>query len=279
MKTEDIGEAVGSRRTVLTIAGSDSGGGAGIQADLKTFSSLGLFGTSVVTCLTAQNPNAVTGILPVDASFVAKQIEAVCDSFPVFAMKTGMLYSPEIVQVVADEDIHEGIAVLVVDPVMVSASGASLQMDDTMKAICDELLPLARVVTPNIPEAERLWGHAISSLEDARRAACDIGDRFDVACVVKGGHLPGDEVVDILYDEGEEYIYTSRRIPAKQTHGTGCAFSAAMTAFLAQRRLLCDAVEMAKEYVVLALEQATPVGSHYPLNFAAAGSLISALRS
>ena len=275
MKTEDTAHDVKPMRTVLTIAGSDSGGGAGIQADLKTFTSLGLFGTSVVTCLTAQNPDRVSGIMPVDALFVAKQIEAVCDSFPIFAMKTGMLYSPEIVRVVADEDIYEGIAVLVVDPVMSAASGARLEKDNTLEAICRELLPLARVLTPNIQEAEAIWGNTISSQEDMRRAACDIGDRYDVACVVKGGHLSGDEVVDVLYDEGEEFIYSSYRVDAKQTHGAGCAFSAALTAFLAQRRLLCDAVDLAKEYVVRALEGARPTGPHTPLNFEAAAALMA----
>lgn len=272
MKTEDASQ---NMRTVLTIAGSDSGGGAGIQADLKTFTSLGLFGTSVVTCLTAQNPNGVSGILPVEPSFVAKQIEAVCDSFPIFAMKTGMLYSPEIVHVVADEDIYEGIAVLVVDPVMISNTGVRLQKDETMEAVCRELLPLARVVTPNIQEAEVMCGHPIAGLDDVRKAAREIGDRYDVACVVKGGNLPGDDVVDVLYDEGDEYLYTSHRVNAKQTHGAGCAFSAALTVFLAQRRLLCDAVELSKEYVVWALEHARPTGPHYPLNFEAAAAIMA----
>lgn len=275
MKTEDVANVVKPMRSILTVAGSDSGGGAGIQADLKTFTSLGLFGTSVVTCLTAQNPDRVFGILPVDPLFVAKQIEAVCDSFPIFAMKTGMLYSPEIVRVVADEDIYEGIAVMVVDPVMASACGARLEKDHTIEAICRELLPLARVVTPNIQEAEVIWGNSISSQDDMRRAACDIGHRYDVACVIKGAHLPGDEVVDVLYDEGEEFIYSSYRVEARQTHGAGCTFSAALTAFLAQRRLLCDAVDLAKEYVVRALEEARPTGPHTPLNFDAAAALMA----
>lgn len=259
-------------RTVLTIAGSDSGGGAGIQADIKTFTSLGLFGTSVITCLTAQNPDEVRGIFPVDPAFVAQQIEAVCESFPIFAVKTGMLYSPEIINVVADEDIHEGIPVLVVDPVMVTSSGVRLLKAEAIEAICEKLLPLARIVTPNLHEAEILCGHSISSVEEMRKAAREIGDRYDVACVVKGGGLPGDEVTDILYDEGEEYIYTSERIAALQTHGAGCTFSAALTAFIAQRRLLADAVELAKEYVINALETSLPAGRHSPLNFEAAAA-------
>jgi len=270
MNTEEI---INSKlRTVLTIGGSDSGGGAGIQADLKTFTSLGLFGTSVITCVTAQNPNEVRGIFPIDPAFVAQQMEAVCDSFPIFAAKTGSLYSSDIIQVIADEDIHEGIPVLVVDPVMVASSGMRLLKADAIEAICENLLPLARVTTPNLHEAEMLSGHSIGSVDEMRRAAREIGDRYDVACVINGGHLSGDEVVDVLYDEGEEYIYSSYRVDARQTHGSGCVFSAALTAFLAQRRLLTNAVELAKEYVIYALENAVHTGIHYPLNFEAAAA-------
>lgn len=252
---------------VLTIAGSDSGGGAGIQADLRAFSELDTFGTTAITCITAQNPSGVAGLQPVDSDMITKQIRAVCDSFPVSVAKTGMLYSAEIVRLVAAEDIREGIPVLVVDPVMVAASGARLLQADAIDALKSELLPQARVVTPNLHEAEILCGHSISSLDELQAAAKEIGNHFDVACVAKGGHLGGDEVVDVLYDEGEEHLFASPRIDARETHGAGCTFSAALTAYLARKELMQDAVRLAKEYVHGALEHSRPVGVHHPLNF------------
>lgn len=252
---------------VLTIAGSDSGGGAGIQADIKTFSALDVFGASALTCVTAQHPGGVTGITAIDPEMVLKQIKAVCDHFPVRVAKTGMLYSAELVRVVADEDLREGIPVLVVDPVMVAASGARLLQADAIDALKKDLLPQARVVTPNLHEAEILCGHSISSMEELREAAREIGDHFDVACVAKGGHLGGDEVIDVLYDEGEEYVFSAPRVDTTHNHGAGCAFSAALTAYLARRELMRDAVEKAKNYVYQALAQSVAVGPHYPLRF------------
>lgn len=256
----------------LTIAGSDSGGGAGIQADIKTFSSLGVFGTSAITCVTAQNPDEVRSIEKVSPQLVVDQIKAVCDSFPVAAAKTGMLYSADIIHVVAQEDVREGIPVLVVDPVMVAASGARLLQGDAIEALCNELLPQARIVTPNLHEAEILCGHAIASIEDLKSAAREIGDKYDVACVAKGGHLVGDEVVDVLYDEGEEHIFTSPRLPIKQTHGAGCAFSAALTAWLAQGKLITESVALAIDYVQSAMRKSTRIGIHQPLRFASFGA-------
>lgn len=250
----------------LTIAGSDSGGGAGIQADLKTFAALGVFGASAITCVTAQNPIGVTAIHPIPPDIVVQQIKAVCDQFPVRVAKTGMLYSAEIIRAVAMEDIREGIAVLVVDPVMVANSGARLLLADAIDALRDELLPMARIVTPNLHEAEILCGMTISSVEDLRQAARLIGNRFDVACVAKGGALPGDSVVDVLYDEGDEHIFTAPRVQTSETHGAGCAFSAALTAYLARGELLRDAVAAAKAYVGHALRAADEVGRHHPLN-------------
>ncbi|MFH0909714.1 MAG: bifunctional hydroxymethylpyrimidine kinase/phosphomethylpyrimidine kinase [bacterium] len=252
---------------VLTIAGSDSGGGAGIQADLKTFSALGVFGASAITCLTAQSPKGVLAVHAVDAKFVAQQIRAVCEAFPISVAKTGMLYSADVIRAVAAEDIREGISVLVVDPVMVSAFGEKLLKDDAIAVLCSDLLQHARVVTPNLHEAEILCGHAIASMDELRAAAQEIGDKFDVACVVKGGHLEGDEVYDILYDEGEEFVFSGPRVPAMQTHGAGCAFSAALAAYLAQGKLLSEAVSLAKIYVRRALETAVVAGPHRPLNF------------
>lgn len=250
----------------LTIAGSDSGGGAGIQADLKTFWALGCFGTTALTCITAQNPDGVTGIVALEPDIVDKQIKAVCEAFPVAAAKTGMLYSTQIIRMVATDDVRQGIPVLVVDPVMVAASGARLLKNDAIEALCSDLLPVARVITPNLHEAEILCGHPIASVDDLRRAAEEIGDRFDVACVVKGGHLAGDEVVDVLYDEGEEYLYTAPRVQVQETHGAGCVFSAAITAFLARGDLLSNAVAKAKDFVHQALQTSVPVGRYHPLN-------------
>lgn len=252
---------------VLTIAGSDSGGGAGIQADLKTISALGGFGTSALTCVTAQNPDAVTGIAALDPAMVALQIRAVCSSFPVGAAKTGMLYSAEIIHAVAAADVQEGIAVLVVDPVMVATSGARLLLDDAVAALCEALIPQARVITPNLHEAEILCGHAIRTVEELRGAAREIGQRFDVACVAKGGHLPGREVVDVLYDSGEEHLFHGPRLLTASSHGAGCSFSAALATLLARGELLPQAVEGAKRYVAEALRTAVSVGRHHPLNF------------
>ncbi len=251
---------------VLTIAGSDSGGGAGIQADLKVFSTLNVFGTTAITCVTAQNPEEVTAIYPIDPDIVMRQIKAVSDSFPLRAAKTGMLYSAEIIRMVAMEDIREGIPILVVDPVMVAASGARLLQANAIDALCNELLPKARVVTPNLHESEILCGHSISSVEELRVAAREIGDRYDVACIVKGGHINGEEIVDVLYDEGDEYIFRGRRIYAEETHGAGCAFSSALTAYLAKGEIMAEATRKAKEFVANALVNALKVGRHSPLN-------------
>ena len=255
------------RPVAMTIAGSDSGGGAGIQADLLTFSALGVFGTSAITCVTAQNPSSVTGIQAIDPDMVDRQIRAVCEGFPVAAAKTGMLYSSQIVKVVATNDIRQGIPILVVDPVMVAESGGRLLKEDAIDALCADLLPQARVITPNLHEAEILCGHSISSLDELRMAAREIGERFDVACVVKGGHLPGDEIVDVLYDGGEEQLFRSERVPVSQSHGAGCVFSAAITAYLAKGGMLNDAVGKAKEFVRQALLNALPAGRHRPLGF------------
>jgi hydroxymethylpyrimidine/phosphomethylpyrimidine kinase len=260
---------------VLSIAGSDSGGGAGIQADLKTFSALDVFGTSAITCVTAQNPDEVTGILALEPELVRQQIRAVCGGFPVRAAKTGMLYSAEIITAVAAADVRQGIPVLVVDPVMVANSGARLLQDDAVEALCNVLLPEARVVTPNLEEAQILCGHEIASVEALTAAAHEIGDRYDVACVVKGGHLGGAEAIDVLYDEGEEHVFSGPRIDTAETHGAGCAFSAALTAFLARRELMHDAVAKAKEYVRIALNSARRAGRHLPLDFHAGAAASS----
>ncbi len=265
MKTQEADQA-DALPVALTIAGSDSGGGAGIQADLKTFAALDVFGTSAITCVTAQNPGEVTAVHAVEAEMVTRQIKAVCEGFPVVAAKTGMLYSAAIIRAVAAADVRQGIQVLVVDPVMVATSGARLLQPDAVDVLCAELLPQARVVTPNLHEAEILCGHAITSVDALRGAAAEIGDRFDVACVIKGGHLPGEAVVDVLYDEGEEFVFTAPRVDSAESHGSGCAFSAAITAFMARGMLLSDAVAKAKEFVRQSIVHARAVGRYHPLN-------------
>ncbi|MBU4286025.1 MAG: bifunctional hydroxymethylpyrimidine kinase/phosphomethylpyrimidine kinase [Kiritimatiellae bacterium] len=258
---------------VMTIAGSDSSGGAGIQADLKAFTALGAFGTSAITCLTAQNPSEVRGILAITPAMVMLQVETICAFFCVAAAKTGMLYSAAIIKAVARTIKRRPIPWLVVDPVMIATSGARLLRRDAVSALCNRLLPLANVITPNLPEAEMLCGHAIGALPDMEAAAREIGTRYRAACVVKGGHLPGNEVVDVLFSAGRIYSFRSARLqrylpavaspPAMQagaqhcgqarlrvsTHGTGCMFSAALTALLARGVDLPEAVRGAKHYV------------------------------
>ncbi len=254
---------------ILTIAGSDSSGGAGIQADLKTFAALGAYGTTAVTCITAQNPRTLHGMQPVDAPLIAQQIRAVCEAYPIAAVKTGMLYSTEIIRTVAQEIIAQGLAVVVVDPVMVASSGARLLQSDAVEALCRELLPIARVITPNLHECEILCGRTISSVEELREAARDICEKFDVACVAKGGHLGNDDenVIDVLFDEGEEFLFKGKRILAAESHGAGCAFSAALTAFLGKGLFLSEAVQRAKHYVSHAMRHSVEIGHHRPLKF------------
>jgi len=251
----------------LTIAGSDSGGGAGIQADLKTFTALGVFGTSAITCITAQNPKAVTGITPVSTKLIAAQIRAVMEGFPVAATKTGMLFSAEIILTVSRilRKIDGG--PLVVDPVMISTSGTRLLRRDAMEALCHDLLPLAAVITPNLNEAGILAGRKIQSLTDLQDAARLIARKFGTACIAKGGHLEGGKVVDVLCTGDDDItLYTAPRVRTKGTHGTGCTFSAALTAALALGTPLHEAVAIAKQFVTQALKQARPAGRHYPLD-------------
>lgn len=255
----------------LTIGGSDSSAGAGIQADLKTFAALGVYGASAVTCLTAQNPGGVHDVRCAEAEFVRAQIRMVCEAFPIVAAKTGMLHEADVIRAVAMADVRQGLPILVVDPVMVAASGARLMSENAVDVLCSELLPHARLITPNIPEAEILCGHAIGDLEEMADAAREIGEQYDTACVIKGGNLAGEDVVDFLYDEGEEHTYRSHRVSAHSTHGAGCGFSAAITAYLARGELLHEAVGKARDFVRRAIERARPVGEQWPLNFTHAG--------
>jgi len=251
---------------VLTIAGSDSGGGAGIQADLKTITVLGGFGMSVVTALTAQNTLGVHGIHEVPPAFVAAQFDAVATDIGIDAAKTGMLAGSEIIRVVAEKIRRYGIEKLVVDPVMVAKGGMSLIREEAKQTLVQELIPLAFVLTPNIPEAEVLSGIRIATLEEMKKAAQIILDLGARHVVVKGGHLTGD-AVDLLYDGREFREYRSARIETADTHGTGCTYSAAIATGLAAGMDVAEAVNQAKRYITEAVKRAWRLGGgHGPTN-------------
>jgi hydroxymethylpyrimidine/phosphomethylpyrimidine kinase len=250
----------------MTIAGSDSGGGAGIQADLKTFAALGVYGTVTLTAITAQNTIGVTGVHEIPTDMIVAQMDAVMGDIGADAVKTGMLSSQEIVEVVAAQVAKHGIRSLVVDPVMVAKSGDALLRDDAVNAVCTKLVPLAAVVTPNIPEAEALTGTTIESDDDVREAARRIVSMGARTVVVKGGHREGP-AADVLYDGSEFQVFTAPRINTVNTHGTGCTFASAIAAGLAQGKAVEDAVGQAKDYVTEAIRTSFPIGQgHGPLN-------------
>jgi len=252
----------------LTIAGSDSGGGAGIQADLKTFAALGVFGTSAITALTAQNTSTVTAVVELAPEFVAAQIDAVLTDIGVDAAKTGMLANAGIIEIVAQKVREHRIERFVVDPVMLAKSGAALLRPDAVEALKRHLLPLALVVTPNLPEASALAGWPIRTeqeMEDAARAIMRLGTR---SVVVKGGHLQGDEEsVDLFFDGRAFQRFAAPRVATQHTHGTGCIFSAAIAAGLAKGLQPVAAVAEAKRFVTAAIEGGLPLGrGHGPAN-------------
>jgi hydroxymethylpyrimidine/phosphomethylpyrimidine kinase len=250
----------------LTIAGSDSGGGAGIQADLKTFAALGVFGMSAITALTAQNTVGVTGIVEVAPEFVRQQIDAVVTDIGVDAAKTGMLSSAPIIEAVAGGIRHHGISALVVDPVMIAKSGAMLLHPEAREALRRVLLPLAQVLTPNLHEAAALLGRAVDTLqhmEDAARALHALGPAY---VVVKGGHLEG-AAVDVVFDGSRVERLEAPRVATRHTHGTGCVFSAAIAAGLANGVSPRQAIRDAKRFITAAIQEALPLGSgHGPAN-------------
>ncbi|MBM4048093.1 MAG: bifunctional hydroxymethylpyrimidine kinase/phosphomethylpyrimidine kinase [Planctomycetes bacterium] len=246
---------------VLTIAGSDSCGGAGIQADLKTFAALGAHGMSVVTALTAQNTLGVRSAHEAPPEFVGEQIEAVLSDIGADAAKTGMLASPAIVRVVARKLQKHRVKDLVVDPVMVSKSGHALLAAQARRALVTELLPLALVMTPNLDEAEALTGIKVQNLEQAKEAAIALHALGPRNVLVKGGHLSaGTDAVDILYDGHRFSLFRARRIRTRNTHGTGCCLSAAIATFLAQGCDVADAVEKAKTFVTQAIRASLKIG-------------------
>lgn len=255
---------------VLSIAGSDSGGGAGIQADLKTFSALGCYGMTAITALTAQNTLGVSGIHGVPPEFLKAQIRAVVEDIGVDAVKLGMLHAPEVVEVVAWAIDHYKLDKVVLDPVMVATSGDRLIAAETVQVLVRELFPRAIVVTPNLDEAALLIGHAIDgvdALDDAASELLALGAR---AVLLKGGHLPGDDVVDLLAEaDGERLRLSSERIASRNLHGTGCTLSSAIAAHLALGYALPEAVERARGYVVAAMAAGADVkvgAGHGPLN-------------
>ena len=250
----------------LTIAGSDSGAGAGIQADLKTFAALGIYGLTVITAITAQNTQGVRAVQEMDVNVIAAQLDAVAEDFVVGALKTGMLSSAGIIETVAAGIGRHGLRPLVVDPVMVAKSGDRLLRKDAVDALRTRLLPLAQLVTPNLPEAEVLAGISIRTREDRVTAARAIMALGAHAVVVKGGHSDDDPVVDILVDPDGVQEFSARRIATTSTHGTGCTFSAAIAAGLARGLDLRTAVGEARAYLSRALIDAPGLGhGHGPL--------------
>ncbi|WP_346779344.1 bifunctional hydroxymethylpyrimidine kinase/phosphomethylpyrimidine kinase [Paenibacillus brevis] len=259
----------------LTVAGSDSGGGAGIQADLKTFQELDVYGMSAITAVTVQNTLGVSGVYPLPAQAAAEQIRSVAEDLGVDAVKTGMLFDAEIIHAVAAEFKSQGMKRIVVDPVMIAKGGAALLQSDAVKELREVLLPLAAVVTPNLPEAEVLAGMPIHSSRDRREAAVRISDLGPGLVIIKGGHGhealdsgPGEQqVVDLLYD-GQHFTELSYpRIQTPHTHGTGCTFSAALTAGLAKGLPGIEAAALARRFIQAAIEDGLGLGQgHGPTN-------------
>ena len=250
----------------MTIAGSDSGGGAGIQADLKTFSALGVYGSSTLTAITAQNTVGVTAVHEIPIDMIVAQIDAVLSDIGADAVKTGMLASRAIVETVAEEMERRQVRRLVVDPVMVAKSGDRLLREDAVEALRTRLIPLAAVVTPNIPEAEALTGLKIETDEDVRRAAEAIVQLGARAVVVKGGHREGP-ATDLFYDGARFQEFSAPRIDTVNTHGTGCTFASAVAAGLAKGFDVVESVELAKDYVTEAIRRSFPLGQgHGPLH-------------
>ncbi len=266
----EVKGAPAGMKIALTIAGSDSGGGAGIQADLKTFAALGVYGTSAITALTAQNTVGVLGVLPVDPQFVGLQIDAVIKDIGADAIKTGMLSNQGIIEIVAAKIIEHKLKPVVVDPVMMAKSGDALLEPDARDALIEKLLPLAEVVTPNLPEAEVLCGFSITDLEGMRKAAESIHARGPACVVVKGGHLLDTGFSTDLFFDGKRFEeLTEARIDTGNTHGTGCTFASAIAARLALGDTTVEAVRAAKRYVTRVLKASVKLSighGHGPMN-------------
>jgi hydroxymethylpyrimidine/phosphomethylpyrimidine kinase len=256
----------------LTIAGSDSGGGAGIQADLKTFQELHVFGLSAFTAVTAQNTLGVTGIYELPPEAVARQIDAVATDLGIDAAKTGMIANIEIMEVIAEKIREHHIRRLVIDPVMIAKSGHALLREDARDALKRLLIPLATVITPNLPEAEVLTGMSLVTMEQRKEAARRLLDLGVQAVVIKGGHTEDEEAIDLFYDGQEFRTLSAPRLHTRHTHGTGCTFSAAITAELAKGASLWEAVKTAKDFITEAIRHPLHLGQgHGPTNHWAYG--------
>ncbi|GAA4420855.1 bifunctional hydroxymethylpyrimidine kinase/phosphomethylpyrimidine kinase [Acidovorax lacteus] len=255
---------------VLSIAGSDSGGGAGIQADLKTCAALGCYGATAITAITAQNTEGVRSIHAVPAGMLRDQIAAVVEDIGVDAVKIGMLHAPEIVRVVADALQEYRLQRVVLDPVMVATSGDRLIAEETVSVLVQELFPLATVVTPNLDEASLLVGRSLQSPEQLDGAAQELLALGAASVLLKGGHLPGDEVQDLLVERsGASQRWSSIRIPSRNVHGTGCTLSSAIACYLALGEPLAQAVALARQYILGAIAAGADVQTgrgHGPLN-------------
>lgn len=251
----------------LTIAGSDSGGGAGIQADIKTFQELQVFGMTAITAVTSQNTLGVQDVFPLPVETITSQLQSIADDLTPDAIKTGMLFSSELIEAVSDAIRMYGWRNLVVDPVMVAKGGARLLQDEAVEAVKKQLLPLATIVTPNIPEAEVLTGLEIQTMEDRMEAAKILGHLGADHVIIKGGHGMEEQAVDLFYDGTSFETLSAPRLQTKNTHGTGCTFSAAIAAHLAKGHTVFEAVQQAKKYIQLAIKHDLMIGSgHGPTN-------------
>lgn len=247
------------RVPVLTIAGSDSSGGAGIQADLKTMTVLQVYGMSAITALTAQNTMGVREILPVSADFLWQQLCTVCEDIPPKAVKIGMIASAEQVQVICRILSQYAFSYVVVDPVMVATSGATLTQQETIAAMREQLFPLATLITPNLAEAEVILGKPVQAVSEMEQAAKQLAKQYHTAVLIKGGHLTAD-AVDVLYDGTQSYQFKGKRIQTKNTHGTGCTLSSAIAAKLAVGCTLQESIWQAKKYVSSCMQAGLQLG-------------------
>ncbi len=260
------GKGEDKMKNLLTIAGSDCSGGAGIQADLKTFSALGTFGMSVITSVVAENTSRVISVHNVPVNIIKEQIDAVFEDINVDGLKIGMLNDVHIMKAVAEKLKQYNPVNVVIDPVMIAKGGQALMQQEALSSLKNEIIPFAFLLTPNIPEAEVIVGKEINTMEDMKNAALKIHNMGAENVLIKGGHLTGD-AVDVLYNNDEFFSFTSKRINTKNTHGTGCTLSSAITAYIAKGYTVKEAVENAKSYVTKAIEKSLPIGKgNGPLN-------------
>lgn len=254
----------------LTIAGSDSGGGAGIQADLKTFQELDVFGMSALTAVTAQNTLGVQGVYPMSVEAVMEQIDSIAVDLAPHALKTGMLFNGDLIQAVSEKIKTYNWTNVIVDPVMIAKGGAPLLQEEAVSALIEYLIPLSLVITPNLPEAEVLIGSKIKSFADRKDAAKMIHQMGAKNVVIKGGHGQEEKLIDLLYDGDSFYEFTSTRVNTKHTHGTGCTFSAAIAAEVAKGKSVSEAVCLGKVFITAAIEDQLGIGAgHGPTNHSA----------